>query len=114
MLTAEQKAKWVAALRSGDYNQGKHMLHNQRDNTFCCLGVLCEVMGYENGSADINGQYVRYKIDDQWHATSLPETVLGEDQDMKHRNHVMRMNDTNGRSFVEIADYIEEHLQTYG
>lgn len=35
------KAKWVAALRSGDYEQGRNYL--QSEGKFCCLGVLCEV-----------------------------------------------------------------------
>jgi len=35
-------ADWVAALRSGEYKQGRQMLNC--DNQFCCLGVLCEVL----------------------------------------------------------------------
>lgn len=34
---------WVAALRSGDYEQGTETLHNKADNTWCCLGVACDV-----------------------------------------------------------------------
>lgn len=34
--------QWVAALRSGDYKQGKNRLRNVRDE-FCCLGVLCNL-----------------------------------------------------------------------
>lgn len=37
------KAQWVAALRSGEYKQGKYVLHNVDENTFCCLGVLCDL-----------------------------------------------------------------------
>lgn len=33
--------KWVAALRSGKYKQGKGALHQKTGNKFCCLGVLC-------------------------------------------------------------------------
>lgn len=36
--------KWVKALRSGDYKQGTYRLHNKKDNTYCCLGVLCDVL----------------------------------------------------------------------
>ena len=35
------KALWVAALRSGDYEQGIGQLRNE--NKFCCLGVLCDL-----------------------------------------------------------------------
>lgn len=33
--------KWVAALRSGEYAQGKHRLHNA--DGYCCLGVACKI-----------------------------------------------------------------------
>lgn len=35
------KAQWVAALRSGEYAQGKKAL--SLDNQYCCLGVLCDL-----------------------------------------------------------------------
>jgi hypothetical protein len=35
--------EWVRRLRSGDYRQGGGALHNAEDDTFCCLGVLCEI-----------------------------------------------------------------------
>ena len=38
--------RWVAALRSGDYKQGRVYLHNSEGDTWCCLGVLCDVAGF--------------------------------------------------------------------
>ena len=35
--------KWVEALRSGKYKQGKSAL--KKDDSFCCLGVLCDIIG---------------------------------------------------------------------
>jgi hypothetical protein len=40
-MNQEIKAKWVAALRSGEYAQTKNCLRN--DEGFCCLGVLCDI-----------------------------------------------------------------------
>lgn len=40
-MKADVKVKWIAALRSGDYEQGKGALH--KDGKFCCLGVLCDL-----------------------------------------------------------------------
>jgi hypothetical protein len=37
---------WTKALRSGKYKQGKHTLRNH-DNSFCCLGVLCDLYNKE-------------------------------------------------------------------
>lgn len=34
--------KWVKALRSGKYEQGKSYL--KKDNKYCCLGVLYDVL----------------------------------------------------------------------
>lgn len=41
------KAKWVAALRSGDYKQGNGVLRRETKDgvEFCCLGVLCDIEG---------------------------------------------------------------------
>lgn len=38
-----EKAKWVAALKSGNFPQAGGAL--KTDEGFCCLGVLCEVSG---------------------------------------------------------------------
>lgn len=44
-MTPEFKAKWLDALRSGKYQQGQGTLN--RDGKMCCLGVLCDIAGYE-------------------------------------------------------------------
>lgn len=41
-MNPEVKAKWLPALRSGDYRQTTSILNNGRGE-FCCLGVLCEI-----------------------------------------------------------------------
>jgi hypothetical protein len=37
--------QWAQALESGEYKQGLHYLHSEKDgeHKFCCLGVLCEL-----------------------------------------------------------------------
>lgn len=46
MYTREQqaanRAKWLAALRSGAYTQTTGMLHKE-DGGYCCLGVACDL-----------------------------------------------------------------------
>lgn len=37
--------KWVKALRSGEYKQGAAVLKDHGTNTYCCLGVLAEIIG---------------------------------------------------------------------
>lgn len=40
-MKKEVVQKWVEALESGEYAQGTG--HLNKNNTFCCLGVLCEI-----------------------------------------------------------------------
>jgi len=38
----ENAKAWIAALRSGEYKQGRKVLRNEKDE-YCCLGVACEL-----------------------------------------------------------------------
>ena len=40
-MNKEVKKKWVDALRSGEYAQGRSSLRDHDE--YCCLGVLCEL-----------------------------------------------------------------------
>lgn len=63
------KAKWIAALRSGKYQQGQHRLRKTTLNgetQFCCLGVLC------NLHAKAHPKIAQHETD--------PEIYLGENQ----------------------------------
>lgn len=49
-LDPDFKAAWLAALRSGNYRQGKFKLRKPDDRDpdtqlFCCLGVACDITG---------------------------------------------------------------------
>ncbi len=105
------KKQWIKALRSDEYVQGKHRLATAAGDydKFCCLGVLCDVLGQEfektpsgNLGIAING----YGLN----TGRLPFRLLqqvsmseGEQQDLIH------MNDR-GASFKKIAKHIEANL----
>lgn len=40
-MNREVKDKWVVALKSGEYKQGKYFLNGATG--YCCLGVLCDL-----------------------------------------------------------------------
>lgn len=116
MMDPEIKAKWLTALRSGKYQQGQNFL--QRDDKFCCLGVLCEVMGleatksfeniYEYGS---NGSMsYLFPVDDEHPERSCKSIPIAYANKIglhgALKRDLIRMND-HGRSFSEIADKIE-------
>lgn len=40
MINKKNFNKWLAALRSGKFPQGRRFLYDSSSNTFCCLGVV--------------------------------------------------------------------------
>jgi hypothetical protein len=49
-MEKELAMRWVEALKSGHYKQGRGWLHDRGNNTWCCLGVLCDVGGFKSES----------------------------------------------------------------
>jgi hypothetical protein len=48
MMDPALKAKWLVALRSGNYQQARQALRDDHEDgkfSYCCLGVFCEVAG---------------------------------------------------------------------
>lgn len=107
MMNPELKAKWTEALRSGKYPQGR--LAMKKDEGFCCLGVLADVidpdawseMTTSRGSYTWNGCTAFFGIDQ--------ERELGIRDEA---NTLMSMNDSkeDPKTFAEIADYIDQKL----
>lgn len=124
-MNAEWKAKWVAALNSGDYTQGYCRLSND-DNTFCCLGVLCDIVQKEYPDKLVwetnpNETYRRIKdVNNDVDAGHLPPLVVMDivglptenpDVLINGRMHSMgHHNDHGGASFTQLAAAIEEQL----
>lgn len=80
-MNPQIKAMWIEALESGDYVKGVNALHNEENNTYCCLGVLCD-LAMRNGVAlavgvtheFVNGREVPVTRFDRA-STVLPPTV---------------------------------------
>jgi len=105
------QTKWLEALRSGRYEQGQGRL--RRGNTFCCLGVGCDVAIKEelvDGTWRVDANYYFFEVVgylDCSHVLSYELIDLfGIDSDIHDR--LISMNDDDERSFAEIADYLEE------
>lgn len=118
------KERWITALRSGEYEQGKGYLRltDGDKDRYCCLGVLSE-LAVQHGVIEAptwDTEYTEIALyGDDCDDVALPRPVVKwagledpdpdfQDQD-GDRRHLSFMND-NGRSFDEIADYIEEHF----
>ncbi len=113
-LPPDIKARWLTALRSGEYKQGKNRLRNtQSDGKFvyCCLGVLCDVL-----KEDVGVQWQFGMFDGS--IGMLPNKItslIDNDPDIKvnynGRLHgLSELNDTFGLHLDDIANIIEEQL----
>lgn len=119
-MNQDIKARWVAALRSGEYAQTQMALKDSAGH--CCLGVLCDLFAKEAGikrwSADtlsdrVEGACLHHTGDGE-----LPGARVviwsGLDPDIKVTINgdcrpLFGHND-DGRTFAEIADAIEAQL----
>lgn len=101
-MTPELKAKWIAALRSGEYKQTTgRLVRVERDGyKHCCLGVLCEVAGYRR----VDGGFLTSEC---LLVDLLPPGEM-EKLGLSSCKPFIEMNDKDGKNFAEIADYIEQ------
>ena len=113
------KVKLLAALRSGEYEQGFDMLCSP-DDKFCCLGVLTDLYAkehnieWEDGVKSENIQCKTFMNQ----AILLPKVVqewsgLANDPVLVFpagTTHMTVLNDIEKLSFNKIADLIEEQL----
>lgn len=118
-LKSEAKAKWLAALRSGQYKQSTRGLCNS--DGYCCLGVGAKVI---NGLSD--AELVQRSVPDKAWVHAWWESVDSQDgpYDYTYRNPCLpevsdsipynaslaECNDEMRLSFLEIADLIEKHF----
>jgi hypothetical protein len=115
-MKTEIKQKWVEALRSGEYTQGKFRLYNGR--SYCCLGVLCNLYMNEKNET---WYYLTSETSDNYYCDGeselLPVAVMDWAElnsgngdplvnvDVAHS--LAELNDTLKYTFAQIADVIE-------
>jgi|ERR1041384_6246888 hypothetical protein len=117
------KKLWIKALRSGKYKQGQGGLRPSKD-TFCCLGVLCDVQRREG-----YGQWRKEDGAGEFMFTGNGKTFEGSpatgilplgtcewaglpdegDPKLGRRVTAANLNDE-GKNFDYIADKIEKYL----
>ena len=111
-MNSRVKKQWLAALRSGTYGQGTAAL--RFENTFCCLGVLCDLhskvafVGWEYDEATGIHRYLGETM-------ILPRPVcewagLDEQNPRALKAGLTAHNDVKLRSFVRLARIIERNL----
>ncbi len=104
-LKKKLKARWLLALRGGEYLHGSHRLRNLESNRYCCLGVLCQEMG----RLDDGGAY-RHKGKGKGSTSLIMERGIHAVLPWRVQTKLINMNDIQGRSFEEIASWINRYL----
>lgn len=131
-MRKEIAERWVAALRSGEYEQSAGFL--QTTEGYCCLGVLCDLHMRETG----DGEWLPPKFDDsvgQWrlryrddlgvdgertpplgvHAWAdmedTPTVFFRHRLGTEIRDAIANLND-GGYTFAQLADLIEEQWES--
>lgn len=124
--------KWVKALRSGKYEQGKYTLKQYNSNgqvQHCCLGVLCELYNQEmkkNKKKTLSEKVLTYDDDFPYGFTRfgdesnvLPSKVM-KWAGMRTSTGTLPRNlkffdlsdhNDNGRKFKTISDTIEKNWE---
>lgn len=111
--------KWLENLRSGKFEQGKMALC-WNNKYYCCLGVLCETILEFDPSflkkEKFNTGPVAYDND----YANLPKKVVdlvgiasdgGFIDNQNNRRSLMHYNDNVHKTFLEIANIIEQNLE---
>lgn len=116
-LDPEFKAKWIEALRSGKYKQGKGRLYtfnnNNNESTYCCLGVAGLVCGLSNETLDGYYSYGERCSNNRYESfepIEIPVQLIYRHNKTSIARELWTMNDIDERTFEQIADWIEENL----
>lgn len=120
-MNQEIKARWLEALRGNKYKQGMQALR-KKDDRFCCLGVLCDIthpQGWQEPTENDHRHYINDEDKGNWfefnyknHLSGgfLPFNLAQElELTTEQESELTAMNDA-GKTFSEIADWIEVHL----
>ena len=126
-MNSQVKEKWIAALRSGEYEQGDGKLRTRKG--YCCLGVLCDLYSKENAwDWEFRGDDETIHLPmDYWYfdeeseflpisvmewsglKTNCPEVNVNTDAYEGDYDLIANLNDA-GYSFDALSNIIEEQL----
>lgn len=107
-MDADLKDRWVKALRSGQYKQGRNVLYRESLGEYCCLGVLCAVNGATLDELDLECT-TNIK---RWVNSELSEEVcshLGDTLNDAEKERSPRLPTTSKRTFSH--NFCERRLE---
>ncbi len=101
---------WVEALRSGEYKQTSTRLERLGTvNSYCCLGVACKVAEKEGIKLEFNsiGELAGAGLENQTAVMKWLKITNPDGYYSNRKQSLMNDNDSQGKTFPEIADIIE-------
>ena len=114
------KKRWVAALRSGKYEQAQGSLYDGDTGGFCCLGLMCLLRGASKSA--MNGETMPHNLYnfgtlfniDEAHTDFFEEGGAAWQVPYKGKMRFLtELNDGYRLSFKQIANIIERSVDTY-
>lgn len=111
--------EWTKALRSGNWKQGRNCLaHTNKigPNDYCCLGVMMSVdrwSGLKKRTLGDDG-LIEFRLNSNEEGMwSRPSDEYCQKIGLSPnlRDKLIDMNDIEGKTFVEIAGYLEENKE---
>jgi hypothetical protein len=106
MMKPSDKKAWVAALRSGEYEQGRRSLCKY--DKYCCLGVAYDVLCVGDWQQAGDGWGVARGESLLPSLGLLPDSVANK-LGLGHVQHQLADLNDSGRGFGHIAKWIEEN-----
>jgi len=121
-MNTKIKQKWVEALRSGEYSQGRLQLYD--GTNYCCLGVLCNLYMDEKNETwdyrtDEDEVIDSYYFDGEgelppecvldWAEIKMQDPLIKINVDLEAIS-LTELNDKLKYTFPQIADLIEAQL----
>jgi hypothetical protein len=128
-LPREFTKEWLTALRSGKYEQTSGSLYNIQDQGYCCIGVAAKIKyplhylknksnkyaGVLQGNKKSILQENKKSIcsDTKYKLSKIPQELKGNVHANNFVSQLVNLNDDEGYSFEEIAEWIEKNVELY-
>lgn len=114
MINKKLIRKWVTALRSRRYKQGRGTLRRHGNtkkcvDRFCVLGVLCDLVdkkGWNIPDTWHSNEIINYELDGDKRNSYLPRVIKDKIGIGIDERYISVMNDE-GCEFNQIANYLE-------
>jgi hypothetical protein len=118
-LPREFTKEWLTALRSGKYEQTSGSLYNIQDQGYCCIGVAARIkypLHYLKNKSNkyagvLQGNNKCVNSNTRYNLSKIPQELKGGVEESQLVQQLVDLNDDEGYSFEEIAEWIEEKVE---